>query len=110
MLFPVPFLVKKSKLSENIRSAVIKKCMASNGYKAIPKTLVSVSTVCNIFKNLISMEKRQIYERRLYRLVQTVEETPPKFKDLKAELEQSGVTASGCIIHCSWKREEHYGR
>ena len=104
------------------RSAIITKHKTSKGYKAIPKDLgIPVSTVRNVIKKFAKHAtvknlpgrggKRKIDERSLRRLVRTVEKTPRKTsKELKADLEQSGIMVSTRTIRRTLNREGLYGR
>ena len=103
-------MVKTKELSEDIRSAIISKHKTSKGYKAISKDLgIPVSTVRNVIKKFAKHGtvknlpgrggKRKIDKRSLRRLVRMVEKTPRQTsKELKANLEQSGVMVSTSTI------------
>lgn len=115
-------MVKTRELSEDIRSVIISKHKTSKGYKAISKDLgIPVSTVRNVIKKFAKHGtvknlpgrggKRKIDERSLRRLVRTVENTPRKTsKDLKADLEQSGVMVSTRTIRRTLNQAGLHGR
>ncbi len=98
-------MVKTKELSEDIRIAINSKHKTSNGYKAISKDLSTVNNVIKKFaktvKNLPgSRGKSKTDERTLRRLVRMMEKTPRlTSKDLKDNLEQSGVMVSTSTIH-----------
>ena len=103
-------MVKTKELSEDIRRAIISIHNTSKGYKAISKDLcIPVSTVHNVSKKFTKHGtvknlpgrggKRKLDERSLRRLVRMVEKTPRQSsKDLKANLEQSGLMVSTSTI------------
>lgn len=115
-------MVKTKELSEDIRSAIISKHKTSKGYKAISKDLgIPVSTVRNVIKKFAKHGtvknlpgrggKRKIDKRSLRRLVRMVEKTPRQTsKELKANLEQSGVMVSTSTIRRTLNHAELYGR
>lgn len=115
-------MVKTKELSEDIRNAIICKHKTSKGYKAISKDLgIPVSTVRNVIKKFSRQGtvknlpgrggKRKIDDRSLRRLVRMVEKTPRlTSKDLKTNLEQSGVIVSTSTIRRTLNRVGLYGR
>ena len=114
-------MVKTKELSDDIRSVIISKHKTSKGYKAISKDLgIPVSIVHNVFKKFAKHGtvknlpgrggKRTIDERSLRRLVRMVEKTPRQTsKDLKANLEQSGVMVSTSTIRRTLNQTGLYG-
>lgn len=115
-------MVKTKELSEDIRGAIISKDKTFKGYKAISKDLgIPVSTVRNVIKKFAKHGtvknlpgrggKRKINNRSLRRLVRMVEKTPRlTSKDLKTNLEQSGVMVTTSTIRRTLNRTGLYGR
>uniref|UniRef100_A0A3P9NV93 Transposase Tc1-like domain-containing protein n=1 Tax=Poecilia reticulata TaxID=8081 RepID=A0A3P9NV93_POERE len=87
-------MVKTKELSEDIRNAICKH-NTSKGYKAFG----GISTVHNVIKRFSSL-------RRLVRMV----EKNTTSKDLKTNLEQSGVIASSSTTRCTLNKVGLYGR
>ncbi len=95
-------MVKTKELSEDIRIAINSKHKTSKGYKAISKDLSTMllRSLPSTVKNLPGCRgKRKTDERTLRRLVRMMETTPRlTSKDLKDNLEQSGVMVSTSTI------------
>uniref|UniRef100_A0A3B1JPD6 Uncharacterized protein n=1 Tax=Astyanax mexicanus TaxID=7994 RepID=A0A3B1JPD6_ASTMX len=94
-------MVKTKELCEDIRSAIISKHKTSKGYKAISKDLgVPVSTVSNVIKKFAK-----------HGTVKNLPGQPRQTsKELKVNLEQSGVMVSTSTIRRTLNQAELYGR
>uniref|UniRef100_A0A8B9JYE2 Transposase Tc1-like domain-containing protein n=1 Tax=Astyanax mexicanus TaxID=7994 RepID=A0A8B9JYE2_ASTMX len=104
-------MVKTKELCEDIRSAIISKHKTSKGYKAISKDLgVPVSTVRNVIKKFAKHGTVKNLPGRGGK--RKIDERKPRqtSKELKVNLEQSGVMVSTSTIRRTLNQAELYGR